>query len=361
LISDLSMSDTQVENGRASARAAGLTAVRNSVGQQSGGRVAALDWVKGALVVFMVVYHALGYSRLVGVSFRYLAFLPASFILIAGFLLTNSYLARYSVGDWRLHRRLVVRGFKLIVLFTVLNLGTVYRSFRGQSDSFAGLAQFAEDWKMVYLSPAGKVVSFTIILSIGYLLLIAPPLFLLRSLNAWLVPALAVGGVFLCSWLEWNEMSNYHVNMVVAGIIGMALGVLSLDSVGRLARRWVIIVPLYLGYRLCSYLWGEPYLLRLVGVCLSLLILYGLALALSPQSVIYQQFVLFGRYSLFGYIFQLGILQILFRIPMTSVPGLNFVIMALITLVLTWSATRIVERLRRTTPIFDWSYKVIFA
>jgi hypothetical protein len=82
---------------------------------------------------------------------------------------------------------------------------------------------------------------------------------------------------------------------------------------------------------------------------------------LSPQRFTYQQFVLFGRYSLFGYIFQLGILQALRWMGGVSSLAASFVVMMLSALVLTWAATKLVEKLRRTVRIFDATYRVIFA
>ena len=57
------------------------------------GRLAAIDLTKGVLVVCMVIYHSLNYSAHRELAFKYLAFLPPSFILITGFLLSHVYLA----------------------------------------------------------------------------------------------------------------------------------------------------------------------------------------------------------------------------------------------------------------------------
>src|SRR5688572_6573558 len=128
-----------------------------------------LDWVKGLLVVLMVVYHSLNYSPYHPLAFDYLAFLPPSFIFLAGFLLTNSYLGRYDVTDWRLHRRLVIRGAKLILLFSALNLSLYFIAVGP-----AALGQFAENFQSIYVVPAKRAASFSVLASIGYLLLLAP-------------------------------------------------------------------------------------------------------------------------------------------------------------------------------------------
>src|SRR4051812_8209465 len=76
-------------------------------------RIAALDWTKGALVIFMVVYHAINYSSFRPLAFQYLAFLPPSFILIAGFVVGQIYTSKYDLNRWSPYGRLLLRGFKL--------------------------------------------------------------------------------------------------------------------------------------------------------------------------------------------------------------------------------------------------------
>jgi uncharacterized membrane protein len=77
------------------------------------------DLAKGYFVVLMVLYHTFNHSTQYQLGFRYLAFLPPSFILITGMMLIKVYATRYS-GD--VDRRLLHRGLKLILLLSVLNV-----------------------------------------------------------------------------------------------------------------------------------------------------------------------------------------------------------------------------------------------
>src|SRR5467141_3434231 len=86
-------------------------------------RIGALDFTKGALVLFMVLYHWLNYFVAPeGDMYRYLRFLTPSFIFITGFLISNVYLSRYQVADRHVPARLVQRGLKLLAVFVCLNL-----------------------------------------------------------------------------------------------------------------------------------------------------------------------------------------------------------------------------------------------
>src|SRR5688500_8201770 len=74
-------------------------------------RVASLDFVKGTLVLVMVLYHWLNYF--VGLEwggYKYLRFLTPGFVFITGYLISHVYLARFSFDDPGLRRRLWRRG-----------------------------------------------------------------------------------------------------------------------------------------------------------------------------------------------------------------------------------------------------------
>src|SRR5258708_7836003 len=78
----------------------------------------ALDFTKGSLVLFMVLYHWLNYF--VGIGGRhydYLRFLTPSFIFITGFMISHILLPRYGTGGSSLPKRLAVRGLKLLGVF----------------------------------------------------------------------------------------------------------------------------------------------------------------------------------------------------------------------------------------------------
>src|SRR5882762_4894676 len=87
------------------------------------GRVPAIDFTKGALVLVMVLYHWLNYFIATeGDFYRYLRFVTPSFIFITGFLISNVYLSKYEISDWQLPKRLIQRGLKLLGVFIFLNM-----------------------------------------------------------------------------------------------------------------------------------------------------------------------------------------------------------------------------------------------
>src|SRR5260370_26266249 len=83
----------------------------------------ALDFTKGCLSLFMVLYHCLEYFVFATVdSYRYIRFVTPSFIFITGFLISNIYLSKYEISDPRLPKRLLQRGLKILGIFVALNV-----------------------------------------------------------------------------------------------------------------------------------------------------------------------------------------------------------------------------------------------
>ena len=143
-------------------------------------RIPALDFTKGALVLFMVLYHWLNYFIApTGDIYRYLRFLTPSFIFITGFLISNVYFARYGIEDPRLPKRLMQRGLKLLAVFVCLNVAISLQL----SNSYDGQILFGRlslrDMAALYVSgnvwvaANGKAAAFYILVPISYLLLLS--------------------------------------------------------------------------------------------------------------------------------------------------------------------------------------------
>src|SRR5215475_6597657 len=103
-------------------------------------RLAALDFTKGVLVLLMVVYHVLNYLDYGSIPHDYLGFVPASFILITGFLVAQVYAAKAKADFGGAAQRLAARALKLLLLFTVLNVGARLIWSRNRYGAELGLA-----------------------------------------------------------------------------------------------------------------------------------------------------------------------------------------------------------------------------
>lgn len=323
-------------------------------------RIETLDFVKGMLVVMMVIYHSLNRSFYHPMAFKYLAFLPPSFIFITGFILTQVYVSRYDVRGWKLHRRLLVRGAKLILLFTLLNV-LIYSFVLGPADNPSlGFAALLERWREIYLEGKPRAAMFHILLAIGYLLILAPMLLRLQSWNNRFVPILAVVAIAGCLVLESKGAFNV-ILMLTAGLLGMAIGMISISKINSIARKWFLAVSIYLGYRLLSYKVGDSFGIQMLGVLATLLALYSIALSLSTSPSLSHFFTLLGNYSLLAYITQILLLQAIVRLIVRPENNLVVVIATmLVTVAATYFVVWTADRWRRKMGSVDAAYKAVF-
>lgn len=322
-------------------------------------RIAALDWVKGALVVFMVVYHALGYSAFRPMSFQYLSFLPPSFILIAGFLVGQVYASKYDLKSWQPYLRLAFRGFKLLALFTVLN---VVNCILIEKSFYFGFWLFADRGYDIFVSGNGRVGVFEVLLPIAYFLLLAPVLLWLRGQIAFIIPVLAGAVLLFCIFLERRGTGLDNLSLLSSGFIGMAFGLVSMEKINRFAANWIPVLLAYLAYRLVSHFYGETYAVQILAAIVSLLLLYCCGAHLNVGTWTWRQMVLLGNNSLFGYLAQI----VLLRLIVTAFGGLPqqwsvVVAVTLLTTLFLFLIILAVAKLREKSKCVDVTYKTIFA
>ena len=276
------------------------------VASGSAQRIDALDWTKGALILFMVAYHAINYSAFRPLAFQYMAFLPPSFILITGFLVGQVYAAKYNLRTWAPYTRLATRGVKLFLIFLLLNIVHCLLLERSISE---GLWEFEDRAPAIFLSGNGRNGIFEILLPIAYFLFLALLLLWVRSRSKAATVACGIAAFVLCVALGRKGISFKNLTLVSAGVIGMVLGLFRMALIVSFARKWVGVVCLYALYRLCCALVGDTYPVEMFGATVSVLLIFTCAMGMQRGSWAGQQMVTLGRYSLFAYLVQIALLQ----------------------------------------------------
>jgi peptidoglycan/LPS O-acetylase OafA/YrhL len=325
-------------------------------------RVASFDFVKGALVLIMVLYHWLNYF--IGLDwggYRYLRFLTPSFIFITGFLISYVYLSKYAYDAPHLRRRLWLRGLKLLALFVFLNvvadrtLGMRLRLDFGDPEGLRATAY------AVFVEGTARA-AFDILVSIAYLLLLAPLVLFVSGrlkISLWVLAAAAVIAMVLG---EYNGFTNPHCEMLSIALVGLAAGTLGSERVAALGRSPLRIAGLYLVYVAAISVWNVPFWLQVVGVSLSLLVLYANAEAAGSKGLLQEYFVRLGQYSLLAYIAQILILQILRRgLREYVLSGAGLAIPLAIGITATVATVETTIWLRQRYALCDWSYRIVFA
>jgi hypothetical protein len=322
-----------------------------------------LDAVKGQLVVLMVLYHWLNYFVTIdGAVLKYLRFITPSFIFVTGFLITSVYMARYRVGDWTLHRRLLVRGLKLVVLFTALNLGAQSVIGRNHDGAELGIAAFIASATSIYVWGDGRGAAFEVLVPIGYLLVGSSVLLWVCRIHrhflplAWLA---SLGGVYA---LKAGGRGSDNLELLSMGLLGMVLGHVRLETLDR-ALRWPMgWLGAYAVYLIGLNLYDVRFELQMVGLILNMGLLYASARALGHRGIAAGAIIVLGQYSLLAYVGQIAWLQILVRAARQWELGVG-ACLALFgaALVLTYLTVVVTRECQRRSALLDRMYRLVFA
>jgi peptidoglycan/LPS O-acetylase OafA/YrhL len=332
-------------------------------------RISALDFTRGALVLIMVLYHWINYF--IGPQwpyYPYLRFLTPSFIFIAGFMISSVYLSKYNPADRRLPMRLFSRGLKLLVIFLVLN---VARLFIVPLLSTGVLTEDLFDPHNIFIvfvsgnlsSVSGKLVSFSILVPISYLLMLSGVLILPYRFYRYSFHAVCL--LFLLSILILDLIGAPSPNLefVTIGMLGVLTGFVPISQINNLVRHPFVLAVAYAGYLTAITFWNVPFPLLIVGVFLSLAVIYLVGLSGSEPGIARSEAILLGKYSLFGYISQIAVLQILsvsFHHLHLQAP-LALPISFIAAFALTIASVEIVDRGRAKMVSVDKIYKAVFA
>lgn len=330
-------------------------------------RIFAVDFTKGALVLIMVLYHWINYF--IGPDwayYRYLRFVTPSFILVTGFLISNVYLSKYEVTGWRLSRRLLTRGFKLLTLFSGLNMARIVLlpklanagvgverfNLRSIVDAFAA--------GNVY-SVTGKSVAFYILIPIGYLLIISAGLVLPYRFFRYTFHVACIFFLTCILALGLNGLRSDNLGFVTIGFLGVLVGFVPIKKINNSISHPYMLAIAYGGYLIAITVWNVPFPLQIVGAFLSVGGIYLMGLRGDDRGRVRGHVILLGKYSLLGYIAQIAILQVLSaglrHINLgQSALGLSFVA----AFGLTVAAVEVVDRTRAKSMTFDGIYKAIF-
>jgi hypothetical protein len=330
-------------------------------------RIQALDFTKGALVLIMVFYHWLNYFIGTNLDYRYLRFLTPSFIFITGFLISHVYLSRHKASDPGVAKRLLTRGVKLLLIFLALNVAREILMSRSSSGAMM-LYQlsFSNLWEIFVVGDvpiaAGKVVAFSILIPIGYVLILsAGLLFLYKHFKYTFHVTLALFLICIATQSLRGSRSP-NLELMAIGLVGILVGFISEPALKRFVTRPYLFLVSYVVYLVTISVWNVPFVLLVVGVCLTLWGMYLLGLNDSAPGWVRRRTIVLGRHSLFGYIVQIAILQALSAVlrqvdSRAAVIGVSFIG----AFALTVAAVEVVEYAMKRSIIAGRLYKVAFA
>jgi peptidoglycan/LPS O-acetylase OafA/YrhL len=341
-----------------------IDSTTSSISAQTGQveRNSTVDFTKGILVLLMVLYHWINYfvSRQ-GDFYKYLRFITPSFIFLTGFLIANVYLSKYPIGDPRLHKRLIRRGFKLLALFTFLNIAGSFVLTKQADGTPTGIGALSQNAISIYLTGNGKTAAFSVLVPISYVLILSSCLLFLCKWHKYFLHEVCLLLFVSIYILDLNGLQSANLELFTVGLLGIVLGRIPLTKVNRLAFYPLPLMAAYGAYMLALNVWGEIYPLQVSGVCLSLALIYVLGMRAGEQGWAQSRTILLGKYSLLAYVVQIGVVLLLSS-------GLRRLNLGHGTLVVSWVAAfgltmatvEIVDLARSKSKAVDSLYKVLF-
>jgi peptidoglycan/LPS O-acetylase OafA/YrhL len=332
------------------------------------GRVSAIDFTKGALVLIMVLYHWINYF--IGADwpyYRYLRFLTPSFIFVSGFLVSSVLLAKYGAADGRLSRRLVTRGLKLLALFVALNGARMVLLSAGPNRILFANQLSPEALAAIFavgnvFTASGRVVAFYILVPIGYLLILSGAMVFPHRAFRYAYHVLCLFFLAGILVIDLSGFTAYNLEFVTIGFLGILAGFIPIQKVNRLVDHPYLLVVAYACYTVVISIWDVPFPLLVAGACLSIGAIYLVGLKSGDSNPGYRHVTLLGRYSLFGYVAQIAILQFLSMGLRHVVHGYTLLGISFVAaFVLTIGAVEALDRSRARSRSLDRAYKAVFA
>jgi len=331
-------------------------------------RDTAIDFTKGALVLFMVLYHWLNYFfGPHGQYYDYLRFLTPSFIFITGFMISQIQLRRYENSGRSLPKRLFVRGLKLLIVFLVLN-ALVYAALARVPDAYSvwGKSLRSFSWAAFVVgasrTPDGqKNVTFNILVPIAYLLIVSAAAVLTRRVRYAFYCTLSVL-IAAVIFIRFSHMENTYLDLLMIGVLGVVIGFAGRGQLALVMSHPYILTALYCLFLAAITIWGVPLPLEISSVILTTALLYAAGSRLATAGTARRRVILLGQYSLLGYIAQIAILQGLRRISWLSQHGVGASIASLLLgAMLTVAIVEAVDIARQRSKIANNLYRLVFA
>jgi peptidoglycan/LPS O-acetylase OafA/YrhL len=331
-------------------------------------RIPALDFTKGALVLIMVLYHWINYF--IGPQweyYQYLRFLTPSFIFITGFMISNVYLSKYDAAAPRLPKRLFTRGLKLLAIFVVLNVARTFVVPVLGTGVLVSNPLSLTNIFTIFVSGnlqlvGGKLVSFSILVPISYLLSFSGALmfpYRLYKYTFHVVCALLLLSILVLGLIG---AQSQNLEFVTVGMLGVLIGFIPIVVINDFVRHPFMLALAYVCYVIAITFWDVPFPLLIVGVCLSVMVIYLVGTSGSESGTIRSEVILLGKYSLFGYISQIAILQILKASLRHFDLGLVLLSLSfLAAFALTIISVEVLDRARARVSSLDRLYKAVFA
>ena len=323
-----------------------------------------IDFTKGVFVIAMVAYHTLNYflpNFLKG--FAYLSFVNKGFIFYSGFLCGTIYFKKYVLNREAVYKRLTVRALKLMLLYIVLNI-LVYAFIKSDIEYYyLNSRSFYDNFVLILIDGSSGITAFGVLQPIACTLLIGAPLIGLHKFKYYIYFII----IFVFVLLSFSNVTTHNANGVLVGIFGVFSGLFFNEM-----RDKLYIAPIrYIGilFLMAFLLFVVPYEPRssLITIVIYIILvvynLHSLAMLTGPSKAVTFSIDKLGQYSLFLYLTQIGVLQILkrtFKISSSSITIDHIMIFVFVN-VLLLALCYLADYSRKKMTVIDKVYRFVFS
>jgi hypothetical protein len=178
------------------------------------------------------------------------------------------------------------------------------------------------------------------------------------------VPLAAFAAAAVCATIGLSLATdgNGLLEMLSMALVGLAAGTIDLRRIDAVVRRPVSLLIAYGAYVAVITLVNVPFALQVIGVSLSILVLYAIGSRCQSPAGVYRAVVELGKYSLFAYVAQIAALQALRRgLRGHELVGAELAIPFVLALLVTVLAVQTMAVVRRRSSIADSIYRAVFA
>lgn len=318
-----------------------------------------LDYVKGFLVISMVAYHTISYYTTAGYSGTgYLRFVTGSFIFISGYIVAVFYQKKFELNKKKVCIRLIVRGLKLIIIFTSLNLIINLMGIHSHKVAKFDIDYFFVSLEDIYITGNSKYSVFQIILPIAYLLILSP---LFLTFHKW-KKIIFLGTFMLMVMHEIINIDSFNVYGLYIGLAGISIGLLTIHNKIYCIQNNAIIIALFCMCVLLMKYFDSTIITYTIGVVLVLKLIFDFSQTQNLTKQINKLIVLLGQYSLLSYLMQIFILQGTYQFFIKQRFDIGyeaFIIFIMTTLLLTVFIL-FIDFVRKKLLVMDKLYKLVF-
>ncbi len=319
-----------------------------------------LDFVKGVLVEIMILYHSINYFVGRNIILNYIDFVTGSFVFLSGYMVSRIYWTKYNANTFLIFKRLSTRGFKLIVIFIVVNAIINVMITNNYNNAQLGMRVFLYNFTSIFLFGDRRLAAFEILLPIAYSLIICATLLFIMRKRSLIITAIAVLFIF-CSIR--NNLS-YNLTFLTIGLSGMVIGFIKKDDKELFFNKKFKFLSLFVVvmYYVLISIGISNIDIYFMGVVSAVLTIYLFGVELNYEHYFSKTLVMMGQYSLISYLSQILFLQILFFL-LRYRPVLDFKVayVFLVTNIFVFLFCKLTIYFRKRHIYIDKCYRIIFS